>query len=411
MDPRIPERVKAAIESARGTRRDTVTLPAGRFTDPEFLTAERALFARTWVLAGRGDEVPGPGRYMTWEKTCVPLIVVDSVDGTIRCFYNSCRHRGAPVVREARGRNRALRCQYHSWTYDTFGNLVSVPDERDFVDLRREERPLVPVRCETWGGWIFVNEDKGAAPLAAQLAEAAVELSGLGVGGLQTIDQSSVTTRSNWKAVMQRFLESLPVPPRPGVPELAVETAAACAEDLGNGNLRIVAPFTEESAAALGLAGPLDWRPVSDPGLADLGSLDGMICSTVTAYLLFPNVVLTFVPSGALSLALWPMDQATTQLDATWYAAGWGEDDPPAEASAWQERTAWSARLLAAAKEALDPVQPALEERARQGLSVSSESELARRWNMVLDERLGVHVSADHRVRAARGRPRPPPAN
>ena len=410
LDEAARDRVKAAIGAARGASPGTVTLPARRFTDPEFIAAERTLFAQTWVLAGRGDEVPGPGRYMTWEKTRVPLIVIDSVDDQIRCFYNSCRHRGAPVVREARGRNRALRCQYHSWTYDTFGNLVSVPDERDFVDLRREERPLVPVQCETWDGWVFVNEDQDAGPLASQLGGAAGELSGLGAARLRTLDQASVTVTSNWKAVMQRLLESLPVPPRPGVSGLVAETAAAGVEDLGSGNLRIVAPFTEDSAKAIGLDGPLAWKALSDHGLADLDGVDPMVCSTTTTYLLFPNVLLTFVPSGAFSLALWPLDEEATELDATWYAPDWGEADPPAEAAGWRERIAWSVQLLAEAKAALDPVQLTLLEPARRGLFVDSASDLVRRWNETLDERVRASVPADNLVGAAPGQPRSPVA-
>ena len=64
---------------------------------------------------------------MTWERTRVPLLIVHAVDGVTRCFYNSCRHRGAPVVRVPKGKNRALRCQYHSWTYDTTGDSCPSP--------------------------------------------------------------------------------------------------------------------------------------------------------------------------------------------------------------------------------------------------------------------------------------------
>ena len=136
----------------------------------------RAPFASAWVLTGRAEEVPSAGSYYTWDHTQVPLLVLRSTDGQIRAFYNSCRHRGAPVVRDACGRNRAFRCQYHSWTYDTLGRLKSVPDERDFVDLCRDERSLVPLRAEVAGGWIFLNEDAAAPGLGATLAPLQAEL-------------------------------------------------------------------------------------------------------------------------------------------------------------------------------------------------------------------------------------------
>jgi phenylpropionate dioxygenase-like ring-hydroxylating dioxygenase large terminal subunit len=144
---------------AAGTSR----IPAARFTSADFFELERVAFwPRAWAVVGRDDEVRGPGQYFTWEHTGVPLIIVGGVDGQVRVFYNSCRHRGAPVVREPRGRSRALRCQYHSWTYDTTGRLVSVPDERDFVDLRLEERGLVPVQVALRDGWLLTNQAEHA---------------------------------------------------------------------------------------------------------------------------------------------------------------------------------------------------------------------------------------------------------
>ena len=50
-----------------------------------------------------------------------------------------------------RGSSRRLRCQYHSWTYEIDGGtLVSVPDERDFVDLDWEQRCLPRASCDTF---------------------------------------------------------------------------------------------------------------------------------------------------------------------------------------------------------------------------------------------------------------------
>ena len=42
------------------------------------------------------------------------------------------------------------------------GTLHYVPDERDFVGLKKEERGLVPLRCESEGGFLFINLDLDA---------------------------------------------------------------------------------------------------------------------------------------------------------------------------------------------------------------------------------------------------------
>lgn len=174
------------------------TLPPqtpGRFTDATWYDREKAsLWHRSWLVVGRLDEVAGSGQYFTWEHTGVPLIIIGSADGTTRAFYNSCRHRGAPVVREARGRSRALRCQYHSWTYDTLGRLVSVPDERDFVDLRLEERPLVPAELVVESGWLFVNEaPSGRTPPARGLPTSPE---------LRVAERRTWRIQANWKTVL-----------------------------------------------------------------------------------------------------------------------------------------------------------------------------------------------------------------
>ena len=400
----IRRRLQAKPAEAGET--EPVRLPARRFVDRSFYEAERAeIFGKSWLLAGRLDEVPRPGLYMTWEKTRVPLLIVHAVDDVVRCFYNSCRHRGAPVVRVARGRNRALRCQYHSWTYDTSGKLVSVPDERDFVDLHREERSLVPVASEIANSAIFVNE----APeedLGSWFGPIAGELVSVGSEGLRTLDQRSVTIPVNWKRVMGRLLASPLVPPRPGV--AALGATAPDVEVLDGGHLRIVAPFDAAGASALGLSGPLDWVNLSDEGLPPVPGLDPILRSTTTTYVFFPNLLVSFTPGGVLNFAVWPGDEETTLLDATWLAPDWGEEDSPAELPAWSERIEWAQAQLDAVAAALDGAQEEMKEPARQGLSLQDDSEAVRLWNEALDDRLRALVAPDALTGAAPGEVRSP---
>ncbi len=391
----VSDRVRHRLQAqpAVVADREPVRLPARRFVDRSFYEAERAeIFGKTWLLAGRLDEVARPGLYMTWEKTRVPLIIVHAVDGVMRCFYNSCRHRGAPVVRVPRGRNRALRCQYHSWTYDTSGKLVSVPDERDFVDLRREERGLVPVACEVANSAIFVNEGP-QGDLASWFGGAADELSSVESEGLRTLDQRSCVIPANWKRVMGRLLAAAPAPPR--VESGALATTAPDVEALDGGHLRIVAPFEDASAAALGLEGPLDWALLDDGDLPALAGLDPMLRSTATTYAFFPNLLVTFTPGGVLNFTVWPSDEETTRLDAVWLAPDWGEEDSPADLPVWRERIDWAQARIEGVADALDGAQEEMRERVREGFSLTEDSEAVRLWNATLDDRLRGFVPAD----------------
>ena len=134
-------------------------LPAGRYTDPAFFALEReALFKRGWVYAGHTDQLPTMGSWFQRRVTGVALLVVRGEDGGIRAFYNTCRHRGAPVAREESGcaRHGSFTCGYHGWTYALDGRLKSITDRRDFGAADLECRNLVPVRCETYGSFVFV---------------------------------------------------------------------------------------------------------------------------------------------------------------------------------------------------------------------------------------------------------------
>lgn len=129
----------------------------------------KQIFARFWMPVGRAEELVEVGGYFTWDRTRIPTVMVRSVDQKIRGYYNSCRHRGAPVVRTPTGRARAFRCQYHSWTYDTFGKLMAIPDERDFGNIDRCAHSLVPLRLAELGGWLWIDQSGEAPELAGAL--------------------------------------------------------------------------------------------------------------------------------------------------------------------------------------------------------------------------------------------------
>ena len=91
------------------------------------------------------------------------IIVVRGQAGELRAFHNICRHRGNKLVwtdfpqQEVRGTARQFTCKYHGWRYDLDGSLNFVQQEGEFFDLDKEANGLVPVHCEVWEGFIFVN--------------------------------------------------------------------------------------------------------------------------------------------------------------------------------------------------------------------------------------------------------------
>src|SRR5687767_5387551 len=128
------------------------TIPSACYTDPSSLAAERdTIFARTWQLVGREEQVAVPGSYFTAEVAGEPLLVVRGTDGRVRALSNVCRHRAGPVAR-GEGTCRALRRGYHGWSYALDGRLMNTPEFDGVADFDRESVALPGLRVETWLG-------------------------------------------------------------------------------------------------------------------------------------------------------------------------------------------------------------------------------------------------------------------
>jgi len=133
---------------------------------PEYYELEReAVFKRGWLNVGRVDLLPRNGSYFTKEIAVAntSVIVVRDMSGQVHAFHNICRHRGNKLVwndfpgEETRGTCRQFTCKYHGWRYDLDGACSFVQQESEFFDLDKKDYGLVPVHCDVWEGFIFVN--------------------------------------------------------------------------------------------------------------------------------------------------------------------------------------------------------------------------------------------------------------
>ena len=262
MDEQLIERIRQdmAYEFARTAPPEGFPpfhdIPTERHTSHVFHDLEQEhLWPKTWVIAGRAEDVPEPGDYMTFDDLGVPLLIVRGTDGVIRCFYNTCQHRGAPVVRDERGSARRLRCQYHSWTYEVDGGtLVSVPDERDFVDLdweqrclpRGELRHLRRVRLRQPRPRRHAARRLDRRRMAEMLAPFQGET-------LREVYRESRIVPCNWKVTAEAFLEVYHfrhIHSHDGVSVL--DNRGAAMGLYPNGHSRMITPYSSRTANAWG---------------------------------------------------------------------------------------------------------------------------------------------------------------
>lgn len=161
------------------------------------------------------EQLPKTGSYFTKELHVADtsLILVRGKDKRIRAFHNLCRHRGNKLVwndypgEEVKGTCRQFTCKYHAWRYDLEGNLTFVQQEKEFFDLDKADFGLKSVRCEVWEGFIFVNLDPDAAPLAEYLGDLAKGLEGYPFHEMTEVFTYKAEVGSNWKLFIDAFAE------------------------------------------------------------------------------------------------------------------------------------------------------------------------------------------------------------
>jgi len=157
--------------------------------------------------------------------------------------------------------------------------LVSVPDERDFVDLKREDRSLVQIKTETIGGWIFVTENLNAHSLTESLGNVTDKL--LEDSNLLIAKRETEHVQNNWKLVQ----------------EILNDNFASTSDELS-------------------------------PTGHNLGE---------DSYTIFPNLFHVTIEKHDVVLVTWPIDENATELEIIYLAPPSEIESSAGEVSAWQK--------------------------------------------------------------------------
>jgi phenylpropionate dioxygenase-like ring-hydroxylating dioxygenase large terminal subunit len=195
-------------ESRIGLREGNTRIPAWYYTSPEFHALEvEKLWSRVWQLACLEEEIPNVGDYHVYEIADMSFLIVRTAAG-IKAYRNACLHRGRRL-RESNGSGaKVLRCAFHGWSWRLDGSLKEIPCEWDFPSVTAADYALPEARVDTWHGFVFVNPDLDADPLADHLAGLEEHFAAYPFEQRVKVAHVEKIMPVNWKACQEAFMES-----------------------------------------------------------------------------------------------------------------------------------------------------------------------------------------------------------
>jgi Rieske 2Fe-2S family protein len=287
------------------------TLPARYYTDADVFRREiESFFCRSWICAGRVEAIANPGDYFLREFAGESLIVVRDRAGSLRAFYNVCRHRGTRMCTRGEGNfGERIQCPYHGWTYGLDGRLLGAP-HMEGANFAREDYPLREIQTSVWDGHIFLHLDGAAEPLDRRLGPLPHKFAPWSMQDLRLHRRITYDVAANWKLAVLNYNECLHCP--------FLHPALNCLTDyLGADN---------EPAAGRYIGGAMGFRPgvetMSTDGRRRRAYLPGLSDDErrrVYYYAILPNLLLSLHPDYMMVHTLWPVAVNHTRILCEWY--------------------------------------------------------------------------------------------
>ncbi len=288
------------------------TLPGELYTSAEVFADDlEQVHARTWNCVGRASALARRGDYIVRTIANESIIVLRDSAGTLRAFFNVCRHRGTQLCNAESGQfSETIQCPYHAWTYTTDGRLIGAPHMQDVEGFDKRDYPLHAAHVAEWEGFVFVNIAEEPEPFADGWAPMIDRLTRFNLPNLVVGHRVQYDVRANWKLVFQNYSECLHCPMIH--PELSnVLPYQSGANDLTEGSflggyMEITSP--NESATMTGRA----CGRLLGPDVVDENARRAYY------YTLMPNLLLSLHPDYVNYYLVHPIAADRTIVESEW---------------------------------------------------------------------------------------------
>ena len=185
-------------------------IPYSHYTSKSYARAEfDHMWPKIWQMACREEHIPEAGDFYVYDIGHLSAIVTRTESGAIKAYYNACMHRGTALKDPgSSGFCEHFRCPFHGWVYSLDGELVELPEDWDFPHVSSDSHRLREVQVDTWGGFVFVNFDENAEPLAAYLGVLPEHFKDFHIEDRYVETHVCKRLPVNWKAAEEAFMEA-----------------------------------------------------------------------------------------------------------------------------------------------------------------------------------------------------------
>ena len=194
-------------KDSRNLRGDPMS--GDRYFSPQFAQAEwDHMWKKVWHVAGRDNEVPEAGDYLVHNFMHESVIISRQDDGSLRGFYNSCRHRGQRLAWHNASQD-AFTCPYHGWVWGKDGVLRDLPDPDDFPEGNPcGKLSLREVRVRSWAGFIWYAMSDAASSFEDFMGPVLHLYDNYPLESAVRVFQMKIDLKTNWKFATENFSES-----------------------------------------------------------------------------------------------------------------------------------------------------------------------------------------------------------